>query len=94
MNNALHFNPDTGDLNISGGRLVIGQPQGTITEIVTVSNRGELKEQPLIGGEAYRQLGAPKVNLWLTRLRKMLTAVGLSVTTLAMEQDGLNIETE
>lgn len=94
MNNAIHFNPETGDLNITDGRLVIGQPQGTITELVTISNRGELKELPLIGGEAYRQLGAPKVNLWLTRLRKMLTAVGLSVSTLALNDDGLNIETE
>ena len=83
---ALYIDPDTDDLAISEqGTLALGKPQTTQANIVITANRGELKESPLIGGEALRQLGRPDTGKWLTRLRKQLTAVGLKVNTLSVD---------
>lgn len=83
---ALYIDPDTDDLALSEQRtLALGKPQTTHANIVITANRGELKESPLIGGEALRQLGSSDTGKWLTRLRKQLTAVGLKVNTLTID---------
>lgn len=77
---ALYLDPDTDDLALTpGGGLALGRPDTSIASIVVESARGELKETPLIGGDAVRQLGNPRQGLWLTRLRKMLRTAGLGV---------------
>lgn len=91
---ALTLDPQTGDLALQGGRLALGRPQATIASIVATANRGEIKELPLIGGEADRQLGSPRQDLWLTRLRKQLEAVGLKVRSLAVESPSNTIQME
>lgn len=82
---ALYIDPDTDDLALSEGTLALGKPQTTHANIVITANRGELKECPLIGGEALRQLGSSDTGKWLTRLRKQLTAVGLKVNSLTVD---------
>lgn len=80
MDPALYLDPDTDDLALTpGGGLALGRPDTSIASIVVESARGELKETPLIGGDAVRQLGSPRQGLWLTRLRKMLRTAGLGV---------------
>lgn len=75
---ALFLDPESDDLAITpGGGLALGHPDSSIAAIVVQSARGELKETPLIGGDAVRQLGSPRQGLWLIRLRKMLRAAGL-----------------
>ena len=91
---ALTFDTETDDLLIEGRGIALGRPQTTIASIVTTANRGELKELPLIGGEADRQLGSPRQELWLTRLRKQLTAVGLKVKMLRIEPHSNTIQME
>lgn len=91
---ALTLDPETDDLALSDGRIELGRPATTVAAIVTTSNRGELKESPLMGGEAERQLGSPRQGLWLTRLRKQLTAAGLKVTRLEADKSGNSIEME
>ncbi len=91
---ALTLDPSTCDLLIDGGCIALGRPQTTIATIVTTANRGELKELPLIGGEADRQLGSPRQELWLTRLRKQLVAVGLKVKSLAVDSSSNIIQME
>ncbi len=83
---ALYIDPETDDLAMSEQRtLALGKPQTTHAGIVITANRGELKECPLIGGEALRQLGRTDSGKWLTRLRKQLTAVGLKVNSLTVD---------
>ena len=85
---------ETGDLRIEGGRIALGRPATTTAYVVTVANRGELKELPLIGGEAVRQLGGQRAGLWLTRVRKMLTAVGLRVVRLEFDGSSTGVQME
>lgn len=87
MNKALTLDPQTDDLTIVNSTLVLGRAETTVASIVTQSCRGELKELPLIGGEAQRQLGSARADLWLVRLRKNLTAVGLHVDTLSLDKN-------
>lgn len=85
---ALYLDPDTDDLAITpGGGLALGRPDTSIASIVVESARGELKETPLIGGDAVRQLGSPRQGLWLIRLRKMLRAAGLNAENVAADKD-------
>jgi hypothetical protein len=91
MTNALILDTETGDLALEGHKLVLGRPQTTIASIVVEANRGELKELPLIGGEANRQLGTSRSGMWLTRLRKMLTAVGLKVGQLTADNGTIQL---
>lgn len=84
---ALFLDPDTDDLALTpGGGLALGRPDSSIASIVVQSARGELKETPLIGGDAVRQLGSPRQGLWLVRLRKMLLAAGLRPESVAVDQ--------
>lgn len=92
--NALYLDPTTGDLAISGSRLALGKPHTTIAHILVTSNRGELKEVPLVGGEIYRQLGSPRCDLWLIRLRKQLEGVGLNVRTLQFDKVSNTLQME
>lgn len=96
ISKALYLDPETDDLALDGGQLSLGRPHPTAAHIVCVSNRGELKELPLIGGEATRRLGSTQQELWLVRLRRALTAVGLKVRQLAINQslNTLSIEVE
>lgn len=84
---ALTLDPETGDLAISGGRLALGRPAATVASIVAASNRGEIKDAPLLGGEAMRRAGGPAA-AWLARLGKQLRAAGLTVGELRMDDDG------
>ncbi|MBE6339810.1 MAG: hypothetical protein E7069_03595 [Bacteroidales bacterium] len=94
MTLGLILDSETNDLLIDGRCIALGRPQTTIATIVTTANRGELKELPLIGGEANRQLGSPRQALWLTRLRKQLVAVGLKVKNLAVDSRSNAIQME
>lgn len=62
---------------IQDGTLYIGDNTASIAQLLVVSNRGDFKEYPLIGGEAQQQQGASHINLWLTRVKKQLNAIGI-----------------
>lgn len=83
---------DTGDLAVSGGSLVIGEIEGQVAEIVVKANRGDIKESPLIGGEAEKMLGGERDVLWAGRLKKMLRACGLEVRNVKISENEITIE--
>ncbi len=85
---ALTLDPETGDLALSGGRLALGRPAATVASIVAASARGEIKDAPLLGGEALRRAGGPRPEAWLARLGKQLRAAGLTVGELRIDDDG------
>lgn len=94
MNKGLSIDNATGDLLVDYRNTVIGRAATTIAALITTTNRGELKEMPLIGGEAAMQMGGCRQQLWLTRLRKQLTAVGLTVNQLQIVDGTINISVE
>ena len=90
--NALYIDPETSDLALSPDGLLIAPAQATIAALVVEANRGELKELPLIGGEAMRRLGSPNPERWVTQLRKQLSSVGIDAKQIAFDRDSNTIQ--
>lgn len=78
----------TGDLLLSGGEIAVGESEGQTAEAVIVSMRGELKEHPLLGGEAGRLQGGAHDVMWAGRVRQMLRGCGVECERVVMESDG------
>ena len=72
----------TGDLLVERGGIAVGDTEGQTAEAVVLTMRGELKEHPLLGGEAGRMCGGqPEV-------RQMLRGCGVECERVTMEADG------
>ena len=70
----------TGDLLVERGGIAVGDTEGQTAEAVVLTMRGELKEHPLLGGEAGRMCGGQPDVMWL--------GCGVECERVTMEADG------
>ena len=77
---------------VENGRLVIGDTEAQTVEAVLVANRGEIKESPLIGGEAMQMLGGVVDVMWPGRVKKMLRACGVECERVKVDNGEVIIE--
>lgn len=84
----------TGDLLVgAGGGIAVGDTEGQTAEAVVRTMRGELKEHPLLGGEAGRMRGGQPDVMWPGEVRQMLRGCGVECERVTMGSDGIiNIE--
>lgn len=82
----------TGDLLVKNGTIAIGDTDEQICEAVLVSNRGEWKEWPLLGGEARKQLGGIQDVFWATEVKRMLKFCGVIVSKIITDGETITIE--
>lgn len=78
----------SGDLLLAGGRIAVGDSEDQTAEAVVTTMRGELKEHPLLGGEAGRLRGGPGEVMWAGEVRQMLRGCGVECERVRMERDG------
>lgn len=78
----------SGDLLIEQGRIAVGDTEGQTAEVVVLTMRGELKEHPLLGGEAGRMRGGQPDVMWPGEVRQMLRGCGVDCERVTMEADG------
>lgn len=78
----------SGDLLIEHGSIVIGDIESQTAEAVVVTMRGELKEHPLLGGEAARMRGGSYDVMWAGNVRAMLQGCGVECERVNVETDG------
>ena len=78
----------TGDLLVERGGIAVGDTEGQTAEAVVLTMRGELKEHPLLGGEAGRMCGGQPVVLGGGVVRLMLRGWGVVCAGVTMEADG------
>lgn len=78
----------SGDLLIEQGRIAVGDTEGQTAEAVVRTMRGELKEHPLLGGEAGRMRGGQPDVMWPGEVRQMLRGCGVECERVTMESDG------
>ena len=64
-----------------------GTAQQTI-EHVLVSNRGEWREFPLLGGEIRRMQHGLAGRMWAARAREMCIAAGVAVSRVSVDDNG------
>lgn len=84
--------PETGDLQVVAGRVVVGDTTAQVAECVLQAVRGEFKEHPLIGAEVLKMLGGIEDPMWKSDAKTMLQACGLSVSRVVLNNGQITIE--
>lgn len=82
----------SGDLLVERGRIAIGDTESQTAEAVVVSMRGELKEHPLLGGEAPKLEGGEIPVMWPAEVRQMLRGCGVFCERVKIEDGSILIE--
>ena len=83
----------TGDLLVERGGIAVGDSEGQTAEVVVETMRGDIKEHPLLGGEAGRMRGGQVDVMWPGQVRQMLRGCGVECERVTLEADGIiNIE--
>lgn len=85
------IDPETGDLQLKDGRLVVGDITAQVTECVLQAVRGEFKEHPLIGAETLKMLGGAYNPMWKADAKTMLQACGVSVSRVEVKNGQITI---
>lgn len=88
----LLIDPETGDVQVTAGRLAVGDTTAQTAECVLRAVRGEFKEHPLIGAEILKMLGGSPNPMWKADAKTMLQACGLSVSRVEMKDGQITIE--
>lgn len=86
------IDPETGDMQVTAGRLVVGDTTAQTAECVLQAMRGEFKEHPLIGAETMKMLGGIYNPIWKSDAKDMLQACGLSVERVEFKDGLITIE--
>lgn len=82
------IDPLTGDLDIRCGTIGIGDNTAQVIEEIILSNRGEYKEHPLVGGELIKLSHGETARFWANRVRSMCEAMGVSVRRVSLDNNG------
>lgn len=79
---------------IENGQMAVGNADACTAQLLIVSNRGDFKEHPLIGGEASRLLGSTTANMWTVNIKKQLASVGIEGAHVSISSDGITVTTD
>lgn len=79
---------DGGDLLVRDGRIALGDNRSQCIERILMSNRGDFKEFPLVGGEIIKMLHGASNRFWSGRVMNMCRAMGELVSRIEMDCDG------
>lgn len=82
----------TGDLLLERGAIATGDTAGQTAEAVIVTMRGELKEHPLLGGEARNMAGGTPDVMWPGEVRQMLRGCGVRCERVRVDNGIVTIE--
>lgn len=83
---------ESGDLAVVNGGMVVGENDAQVAEELLLSNRGDFKEYPMLGGEVGKMLGGERDVMWAPRVKKMLRACGLEVNRVSVTEQEIMIE--
>lgn len=78
----------TGDVLVERGGIAVGDTEAQTAEAVVTTMRGDLKEHPLLGGEAWKLRGGCVDVMWASEVRQMLRGCGVECERVTMEADG------
>lgn len=86
------IDPETGDLQVKSGTLVLGDNTGQVAECVVMAARGELKEHPLIGAEISKLANGNTDPMWCSNAKQMLQSCGVPVSRVTLKDNQITIE--
>lgn len=87
---------DGGELAIQRGRIKLGEVRSQNVELLLRSNKGEIKQLPIFGGEVMRMLGSSMkladTAMWKADIKKQLKAANLEVSDIRIDGENITIE--
>ncbi|MDR2894238.1 MAG: hypothetical protein LBU97_02110 [Alistipes sp.] len=86
------IDPETGDLQVAGGSVVVGDNTAQVAEAILVASRGEFKEHPLLGAEIVRLQNGNGDAMWAASAKDMLHAAGVPVRRVRLDGNEITIE--
>lgn len=86
------IDPETGDLQVVGGAVVIGDTTEQVAECVITAARGEIKEHPLIGAEINKLINGNTDPMWCANAKQMLQACNVPVSRVTLKDNQITIE--
>ena len=86
------IDPETGDLMVRGGALVLGDNTEQVAEAIITANRGEFKEYPLLGAEVVKLQHGNGDPMWAANTKNMLQAAGVPVKRVLFDKNEITIE--
>lgn len=72
--------------------LMLGEVSGQVIEHVIAANRGEYREEPLLGAEVQKRQKGIGERLWCSRARTMCRAAGVAVNRVSIDGETITIE--
>lgn len=72
--------------------LMLGDVSGQVIEHVIVANRGEYREEPLLGAEVVKRQKGIGERLWCARAREMCRAAGVAVNRVNIDGETITVE--
>lgn len=85
-----------GELAMQRGRITLGEARSQNIELLLRSNKGELKQLPIFGGEVTRMLGSgmalADTAMWKADVKKQLKAANLEVSDIRIDGESIMIE--
>lgn len=83
---------ETGDLLVENGSLVLADISSQVIEHVVRANRGEYREQPLLGAEVSKLQHGTASRLWAARAKRMCHAAGVEAKHVSVTDNNIRIE--
>lgn len=86
--NGLQMEENGGDLRQEGAGFVVAGVEAQVIEHVLLANRGEYREEPLLGAEVRKMQHGTPGRLWGSRARQMLQEAGVGVSRVDINERG------
>lgn len=84
----IQLDDNTNDLKIENGHICIGETLPQNEYLLLVCNKGELKEDPLVGVGISDMLNDNDILGWKRKIRDGLKADGMQVEAISISKDG------
>ncbi len=92
INTGILLDEKTGDLDLSKGRMSLGDCRSQTAEILLLAEQGEIKEYPQLGLGIQHLLGGQEDGAFTIRAKKQLKHCKIPVYRLYFKNNKLNIE--
>ncbi|MGL4956562.1 MAG: hypothetical protein ACRC9X_05235 [Bacteroidales bacterium] len=79
------------EIMVAQNSLQLGDPTSQNAEMLLRANRGEIKEVPLIGGEAFKLQNGNPNSLWAVNVKKQLQSVNIAVSSVSISTGVINV---
>ncbi len=86
------IDPDTGDLMIWDGGLMVGDNTAQVAQAILMADRGEFKEHPLLGAGIIKLMHGGGDPMWAAEARDMLQSAGVPVRRVTLDGNKITLE--